>query len=113
MSQMIDGIPHIDTDELHTLLQNPDNETMVIDVREPSEYEIAHIPGVPLIPMNEIPARVHELDQDKEYVFVCRSGSRSFEVARYLQALGFERVHNYWGGMLSWDREVVTGPSAG
>ncbi|MGG6310610.1 rhodanese-like domain-containing protein [Paenibacillus macerans] len=111
MPQMIEGISHIDTDELHALLQDPDNEAVVIDVREPFEYETAHIPGVPLIPMGDIPSRADEFAKDKEYVFVCRSGSRSFEVARYLQMLGFERVHNFYGGMLSWDREVVSGPA--
>ncbi|MCT2193890.1 rhodanese-like domain-containing protein [Paenibacillus sp. MB22_1] len=109
MPQMIGGISHIDKDELHALLQDPANETIVIDVREPFEYEAGHIPGIPLIPMGEIPDRLDELDPKQEYVFVCRSGSRSYEVARYLQAQGFERVHNFLGGMLGWDLEVEYG----
>ncbi|WP_018750990.1 rhodanese-like domain-containing protein [Paenibacillus sanguinis] len=111
MAQIIEGISHIDTKELHSLLQNPANTAVVIDVREPHEYQAAHIPGVPLIPMGEIPNRMEEFDRNQEYIFVCRSGSRSFEVARYFQALGFPRVHNYLGGMLNWDREVISGSS--
>lgn len=111
MPQMIEGISHIDTTELHNLLQSPANATVVIDVREPHEYQVAHIPGVPLIPMGEIPDRIDEFDKNQEYVFVCRSGARSFEVARYLQALGFPNVHNYLGGMLNWDGEIISGSS--
>ncbi|WP_068787056.1 rhodanese-like domain-containing protein [Paenibacillus phocaensis] len=109
MPQMIGGISHLDKAELQAVLQDPASETVVIDVREPFEYEAAHIPGVPLIPMGEIPDRLEELDPEQEYVFVCRSGSRSYEVARYLQAQGFTRVHNFLGGMLGWDLEVESG----
>lgn len=111
MPQMIGGISHIDKAELHALLQDPASEIVVIDVREPFEYETAHIPGVPSIPMGEIPYRLEELNPEQEYVFVCRSGSRSYEVARYLQAQGFEKVHNFLGGMLGWDLEVESGPN--
>ncbi|MCK8485770.1 rhodanese-like domain-containing protein [Paenibacillus sp. MBLB2552] len=108
MPQQIGGISHFDKAELHAILQDPANDIVVIDVREPFEYEAAHIPGVPLIPMGEIPYRLDELDPEQEYVLVCRSGSRSYEVARYLQAQGFTRVHNFLGGMLGWDLEVMT-----
>lgn len=109
MSEIIDGISHINKDELQALLQNPDDQTVIIDVREPFEYEAAHIPGVPLIPMGEIPYRLEEFDPAKDYVLICRSGSRSFEVARFLRHNGLERVHNYSGGMLNWDGEVESG----
>ncbi|MGP0584084.1 rhodanese-like domain-containing protein [Paenibacillus timonensis] len=109
MPQLIGGISHFDKAELHAILQDPASDIVVIDVREPFEYEAAHIPGVPLIPMGEIPHRLEELEPEQEYVLVCRSGSRSYEVARYLQAQGFTRVHNFLGGMLGWDHEVTSG----
>ncbi|GGG02202.1 rhodanese-like domain-containing protein [Paenibacillus aceti] len=110
MREIIAGISHIDSAELQLILQNPDNKTLIIDVREPGEYIAGHIPGIPLIPMNDIPDYVQELDADREYIFVCRSGGRSYEVARFLKHNGFEKVHNFYGGMLSWSYEVTEGP---
>ncbi|MDF2671154.1 MAG: rhodanese-like protein [Paenibacillus sp.] len=102
MAQIIEGISHLDSQELQRLLHLPEQTVIVIDVREPEEYEVAHIPGVPLIPMGDIIDQLDDLDTAKEYVFVCRSGRRSLEVAKYFKANGFERVHNHLGGMLDW-----------
>ncbi|WP_223068141.1 rhodanese-like domain-containing protein [Paenibacillus caui] len=110
MGQIIDGVSHIDADELEQILQDAERETIVIDVREPHEYIEAHIPSVPLIPMGEIAEYADELDKNSEYVFICRSGNRSYNVARYFQELGFSNVHNYDGGMLAWDKEITSGP---
>lgn len=109
MSEIIQGVSHIDTKELTAILQDTNNRTIIIDVREPEEYTQAHIPGVPLIPMGEIINYMDDLDPDREYVFVCRSGQRSFNVAKYFQQHGFDAVHNYAGGMLDWDGEIATG----
>ncbi|GAA0136730.1 rhodanese-like domain-containing protein [Paenibacillus sp. YSY-4.3] len=109
MSEIIQGVSHIDTTELSDILKDPGNRTIIIDVREPEEYIQAHIPGVPLIPMGEIIGYMDDLDPEREYVFICRSGQRSFGVARYFQQNGFDAVHNYAGGMLDWDGEMATG----
>ncbi|WP_055105669.1 rhodanese-like domain-containing protein [Paenibacillus ihumii] len=109
MSEIIQGVSHIDTKELKDILQDSGNRTIIIDVREPEEYMQAHIPGIPLIPMGEIISYMDDLDPDREYVFVCRSGQRSFNVASYFQQRGFSSVHNYAGGMLGWDGEIATG----
>ncbi|WHX48175.1 rhodanese-like domain-containing protein [Paenibacillus woosongensis] len=109
MSEVIQGVSHIDTKELSDILQDPGNRTIIIDVREPEEYIQAHIPGVPLIPMGEIIGYMDDLDPEREYVFICRSGQRSFNVAKYFQQNGFDAVHNYAGGMLDWDGEMATG----
>ncbi|GIP60654.1 rhodanese-like domain-containing protein [Paenibacillus sp. FSL W8-0186] len=109
MSEIIQGVSHIDTKELSDILQDPGNRTILIDVREPEEYIQAHIPGVPLIPMGEIIGYMDDLDPEREYVFICRSGQRSFNVAKYFQQNGFDAVHNYAGGMLDWDGEMATG----
>lgn len=109
MSYDYQGISHIDSEELYELLQDTNNSHLIIDVREPHEYEQAHIPGIPLIPMGNIPQYADQLDKEREYVFVCRSGQRSFEVANYLQQLGFQHVHNLDGGMLGWMYETKSG----
>lgn len=105
MAQIIENISHLDSQELLSLAADPERGAIFIDVREPEEYEAAHIPGIPLIPMGEIIDLIERLDRDREYVFVCRSGRRSLEVAIFFSANGFEKVHNYLGGMLQWQLE--------
>lgn len=109
MSKVIDGVNQIDAEELQTLLKDEGKKIQFIDVREPHEYEAGHIPGVPLIPMNTIPAKLSELNKDETYVFICRSGSRSHQVSKYLQMQGFSDVSNFYGGMLSWKGDVKPG----
>ncbi|GAE31192.1 rhodanese-like domain-containing protein [Halalkalibacter hemicellulosilyticus] len=108
MSYVVDGIDQIDVEELASLLKE-ETDTLVIDVREYDEYEQGHIPGVPLIPMQTIPQYTDKLDKDLSYVFICRSGARSQNVALYLKEQGFDHVKNFAGGMLTWDKEVETG----
>ncbi|MEF3305887.1 rhodanese-like domain-containing protein [Paenibacillus sp. GYB003] len=114
MAQRIEGVSHLDWRELKEVLEQTERTTIVIDVREPEEYEEAHIEGLPLIPMGDIIDWTEKLDPRREYVFVCRSGRRSFEVANYFQNNGFSNVHNFLGGMLSWAEEgnpVARGPA--
>lgn len=114
MSDIIEGVSHVNAQELHRILQDPDqNHIYVIDVREPEEYAEGHIPGVPLLPMGDIPDVVDRLDKSAEYVLVCRSGRRSLEVAKFFQSEGIEKVHNYLGGMLAWDQEIAQGLEKG
>ncbi|MCX7622888.1 MAG: rhodanese-like domain-containing protein [Thermomicrobium sp.] len=77
---------------------------LVIDVREPHEWKTGHIPGARLIPLDELPLRVAELDPEREIVLVCRSGNRSAQATLYLQRAGFRRVVNLAGGMIAWTR---------
>jgi rhodanese-related sulfurtransferase len=79
---------------------------LVVDVREKWELEVASIPDVLHIPMNEIPARSGELDADREIVVMCRSGGRSMQVAQFLARNGFRSVANLTGGILAWSRDV-------
>lgn len=105
MPNIIEEVSHLNSKELKEVLSNADRQAIVIDVREPEEYEAAHIAGVPLIPMGDIIDIIDRLDAGKEYVFVCRSGRRSLEVAKFFQGNGFKNVHNYEGGMLNWQQE--------
>lgn len=79
---------------------------LVLDVREGWELNVARIPDVLHIPMNEIPARLSELDKDREIVVMCRSGGRSMQVAQFLARNGFQSVANLSGGILAWSRDV-------
>ena len=79
---------------------------VIVDVREPNEYQINRIPGSVLIPLGEIPRRYAELDQDAELVMHCKMGGRSAKAADYLRSVGFKRVLNLKGGILDWVDKV-------
>ena len=80
------------------------DDVYVIDVREQSEYDEKHIPGVTLLPMSEIQGRVNEIPTDKEVILTCRSGNRSGQVTQFLQQNGFDNVHNMQGGIVAWEQ---------
>ncbi|HXM81916.1 MAG TPA: rhodanese-like domain-containing protein [Burkholderiales bacterium] len=79
---------------------------VLLDVREPWEYQTARIEGSTHVPMREVPARVAELDPDKEVVVICHHGGRSLQVALFLEKQGFAHVHNLVGGVDAWARTV-------
>ncbi len=79
---------------------------VLLDVREPWEWNLCHLPDAILIPMRELPARLHELDKDAETVVICHHGVRSYHAARYLETLGFGDVVNLSGGVAAWADEV-------
>ena len=91
--------------EAATLLQ--DNKARFIDVREPWEFETAHIPGSLLMPMSDVPARArHELDPDERLVILCHHGQRSLSVASWLRNQGFEQAQSLRGGIDAWAMQV-------
>jgi rhodanese-related sulfurtransferase len=77
----------------------------LIDVRELDEVESGHIPGIIHIPLGLLEFRMHELNKNKPYVIVCRSGGRSGNATRFLEHQGFD-VSNMVGGMLAWEGKV-------
>lgn len=77
----------------------------LLDVREDWELAVASVPGIVHIPMGQVADRIGELNRDTEVVVLCRSGRRSFEVAKFLQQNGFRAV-NLAGGILAWSREL-------
>jgi rhodanese-related sulfurtransferase len=79
---------------------------LLLDVREPWEWQIARIEGAQHIPMREIPARLGELDPGQEVVAICHHGGRSQQVAMFLDKNGFAKVHNLTGGVDAWSRTV-------
>lgn len=81
------------------------HDVVVLDVREPHEYQICNIGGH-LIPLNDLPRRLAELDPKKETVVHCRSGARSAKAVEFLQAQGFKNVKNLAGGILAWAEKI-------
>ena len=81
-------------------------ETTLIDVREPHEYEIAHIEGARLIPLGRLPERLGELDSSEEIVLHCHTGERSLRALEFLRQSGFRKLKNLRGGIDAWSREV-------
>jgi adenylyltransferase/sulfurtransferase len=78
----------------------------ILDVREPHEYDICHLEGSTLIPLNELPRRLSELDTGQDMVVLCRSGARSARAVRFLREAGFEKAKNLVGGILAWSDEI-------
>ncbi len=76
-----------------------ENDGVVLDIREPFEWAQGVLPAAIQISMGEIPTRMSELDTDRAYLVVCRSGGRSHQVAAYLTMNGYEQVANLAGGM--------------
>src|SRR5471030_247565 len=78
------------------------DDVLVLDVREPNEYQINRIPGSVLIPLGELPRRYAELPQDRDIVAHCKMGGRSAKAVEFLQSVGFKRIKNLRGGILDW-----------
>jgi len=97
-------VPEMLPRELKARLDRGD-DLYILDVREPHEYQICNIKGH-LLPLGELPRRVHELDSSREIVAHCRSGKRSAEAVDFLRKAGFRKIHNLKGGILAWSDEV-------
>ena len=74
-------------------------------MREPWEHKIAQIGGR-LIPQNDVPNRLAEIDREREIIVQCHSGVRSQRIAEFLQQQGYPRVVNLAGGILAWSDEI-------
>jgi sulfur-carrier protein adenylyltransferase/sulfurtransferase len=98
------GIPQMTVKELKHRLDAGD-EIFILDVREPYEYQIANIGGK-LIPQNDVPQRLGEIDRDREIVVQCLSGGRSQRIAEYLKQAGYTKVVNLAGGIRAWSEEI-------
>ncbi len=79
---------------------------VLLDVREPQEWEINRLDGAKFIPVNELPSRVNELSTADEIVVYCKSGQRSSYAVRFLRDIGFKKVKNLTGGIVEWVLKV-------
>lgn len=99
------GRPEISTADLVAELGSPDPPTL-IDVREPGEWEIAHLAGAKLVPRGQLADRLSELTNARELVLYCKSGRRSGDATDFLLGLGFRNVRSLHGGIDAWARDV-------
>lgn len=99
------GVPEIGPREVKQMIDG-NQPFLLIDVREPHEFQICRIAGSTLIPLGEIPKRMHELDSASEIVVHCRSGQRSARAVEFLMRAGFQKIHNLKGGILAWSDQV-------
>jgi adenylyltransferase/sulfurtransferase len=92
--------------DMKKALDNPALGIKVIDVREPFEYEIARIEGVPLLPLSQFQQRFTELDPNQQYYLLCKVGARSHQAVEFLRQQGFKYVKNIKGGIVAWSDEI-------
>ncbi len=98
-------VPEITSVEVKKMMDEK-KPFVLIDVREPHEFQICSIPGSKLIPLGEVPKRMHELNSADEIVVHCRSGMRSAQAVEFLMKSGFRKIHNLKGGILAWSDQV-------
>jgi adenylyltransferase/sulfurtransferase len=101
--------PEITAEELRREMQEKGPELVLIDVREPHEWEIAHIEGARLIPLGQLPERLGELDGHAEIVTHCHHGARSMKALQLLKGAGFSRVRSLAGGIDAWAERIEVG----
>jgi rhodanese-related sulfurtransferase/rubrerythrin len=106
------GFHEIQPDELRQFIKtHHENEYLLVDVRQPDEYEQGHIPGARLLPLPELAVSMDTLPMDKELVFYCRSGARSIAASTLVEEESEQtEVYNLTGGIISWEGNVVERP---
>ena len=98
---------HLSAPELAQLLADDARpRPVLLDVREPWEFQTCHIDGAAAMPMRTVPARLAELDPDLPVVCICHHGARSMQVASFLEQNGFADVSNLTGGVHAWALQV-------
>ena len=93
---------HLEACQLESNWQQP----LLLDVRQPWEFELCKIENSMLVPMSQIPAEFESLDSNRETVVICHHGIRSRSVARYLEQNGFSNIINLSGGVKEWAKTV-------
>ncbi len=91
---------------LQTVSEKKPPAPLLLDVREPWEYEHCHLEHSKLVPMRQIPDHAVQLDPTQETVIICHHGIRSRQVAQYLESLGFTNLINLTGGVEAWAIDI-------
>jgi adenylyltransferase/sulfurtransferase len=100
------GPDEVTVQDMKKALDNPKFGIKVVDVREPDEYEIARVKGVPLLPLSELPKRFTELDPNQQYYIHCKSGGRSMKALKFLREQGFKYLKSVKGGITAWSEGI-------
>ena len=96
----------VTVEDMKKALDNPGLGIKVVDVREPDEYEIAKVAGVPLLPLSQLNDRFTELDPNQQYYLHCKAGVRSMKALNFLRQQGFKYVKSVKGGITAWSDEI-------
>lgn len=99
------AVPTVEVRELKRIL-DAGEKVVLLDVREPYEWDIARIPGARLLPLGELPSRLSELDSADEFILQCKSGKRSAKALGILREAGFTKVRNLTGGIEAWAEQI-------
>lgn len=93
--------------QLNEWLADPErSKPLLLDVREPWEFDTCRIAGSQSMPMRGVPARYLELKRDADIVMICHHGARSFQAGMFLEQMGFTSIINLQGGVAAWARDV-------
>jgi len=96
----------VSVQEMKRALNDPGLGIKVLDVRDPDEYQICHVNGVPQIPLASLPQRFTELDPNQTIYVHCKSGVRSLKAVKFLQEQGFKYAKSVKGGINAWSDEI-------
>jgi sulfur-carrier protein adenylyltransferase/sulfurtransferase len=92
--------------DMKKALENGSLHIKVVDVREPDEYEIAHVKGTTLLPLSQLPERFTELDPNQQYYLHCKAGVRSMKALTFLRQQGYKYLKSVKGGISAWSEEI-------
>lgn len=101
-AEVIDRVPRLTPAQLWPQLPT----VAIVDVREPKEFAVSHLPGAMNIPVGQLQNRIADIPADKAAVFICRSGSRSLTASAIASRAGLTNAAHLEGGLLAWAKEV-------
>jgi sulfur-carrier protein adenylyltransferase/sulfurtransferase len=96
----------VSVQEMKKAYDDPKLGVKLLDIREPFEYEIAHIKGVPLVPMNELLSDFTKLDPNSQLYLICKTGSRTLKAVEFLKERGYKYARSVKGGIDAWSDEI-------
>jgi sulfur-carrier protein adenylyltransferase/sulfurtransferase len=111
IGQEADGVQTLYSDEVKKFInEHSEGDYVLLDVRQPGEYELGHLPGAKLIPLPQLTDSLKELDAAKPIIVYCAVGGRSRMATLLLTNLGFKDVFHLQGGIQAWEDRTATGP---
>jgi len=111
ITKLFTPVKSLEADEARDYIaKHREGEYLILDVRQPWEYEDSHIPGARLLPLPELASSYQTLDQEKPTIVHCAVGGRSRVAAQMLNGLGFKEVYNLAGGLNAYQGRKATGP---
>jgi len=99
-------VRHFTVRQLHDYLERAETPPLLLDVREPWEFDICHLNGSQLIPMGQLHEQLEALDKEQETVVICHHGIRSLQVCYFLSSVGFTNLINLSGGLDAWAKDI-------